>query len=320
VSHRLVQISGAIADLIYRVEAVPVAGQEAIVHGATMAAGGGFNAMVAARRFGMDVVYGGTLGSGPFADMVAKALDDEGIVRLRPRLESCDQGSCVVLVDGHGERTFIASQGADGIVSVADLARLDLRAGDWVLLSGYALYYDGSRDALTTWLQDMPEGIRLVFDPSPMIGMICERARRAALAHSLWISANVQEAMSLTGTDEPARAARMLADGRPGQGGAVVRDGANGCFLALSGQAPCHLPAFPVETIDTNGAGDIHIGVFIATLASGQSPFHAAHLANIAAALSTTREGPSMAPTRAVVSAAEALGQARVSDQKRSLP
>ena len=70
---RLVQLSGVILDLIYRVQAVPTPGQEAVVKGFSMAPGGGFNAMVAARRFGLDVAFAGTLGTGPFADRVWQA-------------------------------------------------------------------------------------------------------------------------------------------------------------------------------------------------------------------------------------------------------
>ncbi|GAB1363040.1 hypothetical protein MASR1M32_22760 [Rhodobacter sp.] len=64
---RLVQLSGVCADLVYRVEAVPAPGSDAVVRGAAlMTAGGGFNAMVAARRAGLPVAYAGTLGTGPW--------------------------------------------------------------------------------------------------------------------------------------------------------------------------------------------------------------------------------------------------------------
>jgi sugar/nucleoside kinase (ribokinase family) len=78
VTARLIQLAGVIVDLVYRVEQVPAPGTEAIVHGAMLTAGGGFNAMVAARRMGMAVDYGGTLGSGPLADLVATALAAQG--------------------------------------------------------------------------------------------------------------------------------------------------------------------------------------------------------------------------------------------------
>jgi sugar/nucleoside kinase (ribokinase family) len=81
----------------------------------------------------------------------------------------------------------------------------------------------------------------------------------------------------------------------------VVRDGANGAWLALPGRTARHIPPHPVRPVDTNGAGDTHVGAFVAALASGHAPATACRLANIAAALSTTKEGPATAPPLADV-------------------
>jgi sugar/nucleoside kinase (ribokinase family) len=294
VTARLIQLSGVIVDLVYRVDKVPSPGTEAIVHGATVTAGGGFNAMVAARRMGMAVDYGGTLGSGPFSDFVAAALAAEGIGVIRPRLADLDQGCCTVLVDGQGERTFIAASGADGVVTDADMGAVRLGPGDHVLLSGYALGYPRSREALTGWLRQPPPGLRLVFDPCPLVASFSPGARASALAAAEWVTANAAEAETLTGQRDAAAAAALLAQGRPG--GALVRVGAAGCHLATPDGHVIHLQGYPVQAVDTNGAGDAHAGAFIAMLAAGRAPQEAARLANICAAISTTREGPSTAP------------------------
>lgn len=291
---RLVQLSGVIVDHIYWVKEVPAPGAEAIVSRAALCAGGGFNAMVAARRAGLAVAYAGTLGTGPFAGIAAEALVAEGIRVLRPRLAGRDQGCCTCLIDLAGERTFIASSGADGVVTDQDLLSVKPREGDWFLLSGYALGYRHSREALTRWLEAAPPGLNLVFDPSPLVAEIPERSRAAALKAAAWISANRTEAAFLTDLSDPAAAAEALAKGRPG--GAVVRDGANGCHVAAQGGHAVHIPGHAVIVKDTNGAGDAHIGAFIAALVRGEPPLRAARFASIAAALSTTREGPSTAP------------------------
>jgi sugar/nucleoside kinase (ribokinase family) len=289
---RLVQMSGVVMDHVYRVAAVPSPGTEAVVHSATLAPGGGFNAMVAARQMDLAVAYAGTLGEGAFADRIALALVGRGIALLRPRLAGVDQGCCTVLIDDAGERTFVYAEGADGIVTDADLAALPLEPDDWCLLSGYALLYRGSQAALTRWLR--AGGHRLVFDPATVVAMIPADARQAALAAAHWISANRAEAEALTGIPDPATAAKALAQ-RPG--GAVVRDGERGAWLALPGSSAIHIPPYPVRAVDTNGAGDTHVGSFIAMLAQGHDPVESCRLANIAAALSITRDGPATAPT-----------------------
>ncbi len=288
---RLVQLSGIIMDHVYRVQAVPAPGAEAVVRSASLTPGGGFNAMVAARRMGMAVAYAGSVGTGAFADRIALALDAEGITTLRPRHPTMDQGCCTVLIDDAGERSFIASEGADGVVTPADLAGLALMADDWLLLSGYALLYDGSRAALTGWLQTQPG--RLVFDPCPQVARLAPDALAAAMQAAHWVSANRDEAAVLTGQPDPARAAVALANR---QGGAVVRDGARGAWLALPGAAAMLVPGHRVAVVDSNGAGDTHVGAFIAALAAGHPPLDACKIANIAAALSVTTSGPATAP------------------------
>ena len=296
---RLIQISGVIVDHIYWVDALPAAGSEALVCRSRLCAGGGFNAMAAARRAGMQVTYYGTLGTGPFADIAADALAAEGIQTPRPRLPGLDQGCCTVLIDNKGERTFIASEGADGVMTDADLASIDPGPADILILSGYALGYRASCGSLTRWLLTNPPN--LLWDPSPLVAQIPGETRAAALNAAAWISANSVEAAFLTGHTNPAKSAGALSD-RPG--GAIVRDGANGCYMALPGQPTRHIPGYPVRAIDTNGAGDAHIGAFIAALSRGENPAEAARLANMAAALSTTIEGPSTAPTLAQAMAA----------------
>ena len=82
-------------------------------------------------------------------------------------------------------------------------------------------------------------------------------------------------------------------------------------WLALPGQPPVHLPAMAVRAVDTNGAGDTHVGSFIALLARGHDPVESCRLANIAAALSITRDGPATAPslTEVLAHAARTLQQ-----------
>lgn len=299
---RLLQISGIVLDLVYRVRAVPRPGEEAVVTAFSTHAGGGFNPMVAARRQGMEVAWAGTLGTGPFADRIAGALAAEGIEVLRPRLPGRDQGVCSVLVDETGERTFVAAEGADGVVRAEDLAALDLRGHDAMLLSGYALAYAGSRTSIAAWLAALPRHAPpLTFDPAPLIAQLSPAARTAALAAAHWISANAAEARALTG-QPPRAAAEALAKNRPG--GAVVREGAHGCWIARHGQPAEHVPPHRVVAVDTNGAGDTHIGAFLAALARGEAPRDAARIANVAAALSTTAHGPATAPDLATTLAA----------------
>ncbi|HET6486084.1 MAG TPA: PfkB family carbohydrate kinase, partial [Spirochaetia bacterium] len=75
----------------------------------------------------------------------------------------------------------------------------------------------------------------------------------------------------------------------------VVTLGGKGC-LSVGPQGVTRQPAFPVQAVDTVGAGDCFSGVFAAALAQGADLTAALRLASAAAAISVTRKGaqPSM--------------------------
>ncbi|MCL2461492.1 MAG: carbohydrate kinase family protein [Defluviitaleaceae bacterium] len=66
--------------------------------------------------------------------------------------------------------------------------------------------------------------------------------------------------------------------------------GENGC-AGVSGDGFFRLPAFPVEAVDTVGAGDVFHGAFLAGLLRGMSAKEAARFASAAAAIKCTRIG-----------------------------
>jgi len=291
-------MTGVVIDILQKVERLPRPGEEVAALASRVGAGGGFNALAAARRSGADVAYGGMLGTGPFADLARAALAAEGIEALAARAAEVDQGHCVVLVERGGERAYVYSPGAERTATAADLAALPVGAFAWVLLGGYATPEGAGEDVFGDWLAALPRETRLMFDPTPLALRLPPARLAPALARADWVSANAVEARALTGLD-PAGAAEALAQGRAG---AIVRDGLSGCWLGLGGPA-IRVAGFPVEAVDATGAGDTHNGAFIAARLAGKTPLEAARFANAAAALSVLRLGAATAP-----SLAETLG------------
>jgi sugar/nucleoside kinase (ribokinase family) len=141
----------------------------------------------------------------------------------------------------------------------------------------------------------------LFVDPGPLVAQIPAGVLDPVLARCDWWSCNEREAGLLTGvTGDPPAAVRALAPRTAGH--VIVRAGAAGCFLAVSGTV-VHVPAPAVEPVDTTGAGDAHAGAFLAALAAGLGPVAAARRANAAAAFAVTRPGPATAPAAAELTA-----------------
>jgi len=288
----LLQLSGIVVDLVHRVDHLPAAGEEVETPSPLITAGGGFNAMVTAKRLGAVVTYGGTLGTGNFADRIEQQLAAESICVAGGRRIAIDQGTCTVIVDRSGERSFISYHGAERRVDAAHLESLSASSYDWALLTGYSLFKAESAAAFVPWLAALGTPPKLFFDPGPTVANIPKPALKVAMRRAQWLSANTKEAEIMTGDTSPAAAAQQLAHGREG---ALVRAGADGCWLA-TGRAVTHVPGFRVRCVDSNGAGDTHDGAFLAGLIAGHDPVDAAVLANAAAALSTTRIGPATSP------------------------
>ncbi|TIW17731.1 MAG: ribokinase, partial [Mesorhizobium sp.] len=169
---------------------------------------------------------------------------------------------------------------------------------DWVFGSGYTLSYPGSREALTDWIEALPAEIPFVFDPTPVIAEIPRSILDRVLARVTWLSCNTDEAAEIAGAgDAQTVAVRLLAEHCPKAAGVVIRSGAHGCLVRMADGGTRAIPGFEVTAVDTNGAGDTHIGAFVSALSRSLSPCEAARYANAAAALSVTRHGGSSAPT-----------------------
>ncbi|ROS39310.1 PfkB family carbohydrate kinase [Amycolatopsis thermoflava] len=283
---RLVHTGQVIVDLVLRVPELPRRGGDVLADGMDLTPGGGFNVMAAAARSGAEVVYAGAHGTGRFGDAVRAALAAEGIGVAQAPLSDVDTGVCVVLVDSGGERTFVTGTGAEGMLAPGRLDDVPAAAADLVYVSGYSLAHAPNRAALAAWLPTVPA--RVLLDPGPLAA---DLPLDLVLPHVDILSCNAAEARALSGKDSLTEAALALG------GTVVVRDGPAGCLLAENGEVRT-IPGFPVEPVDTNGAGDAHCGVLAAELLAGADLAMAAHRANAAAAMAVLRPGPATAPNR----------------------
>lgn len=206
------------------------------------------------------------------------------------------------------------------MLCAADLASAAIEPGDWIFTSGYTLSYPGSCDALADWIEALPAGLSFVFDPTPVVADIPTHILSRVLARVTWLSCNAAEAAAIAGTtDVRANADLLMGRHCPNAAGLVIRSGEAGAYVRLSDGRSQTIPGFKVAAVDTNGAGDTHIGAFVSALARGQKPFEAVRYANAAAAISVTRHGGSSAPTDAEINdflAAEA--PAGTTDQDRT--
>ena len=278
--------------------------------------GGGLNALVAARRMGAEAISLSPIGEGPNASLIEQALAREGIVDAGPRVEGVDNGFCVALIDRRAERTFISTKGAETMAPAsawADFTRT-MTPHDVLYVDGYLMDHPANREAAEAALRALPEGVRVVLDVAPVIGI-----PDGLPTDGVIVSMNHREAQEIAHQRgeasvrdqcrEPREAARAMVSllHRP----VLVRAGAQGAYICMPAQPAVNttdgvtaIPTPRVEAIDTNGAGDAHSGVLAASLAQGIPLERALLLANCSGALSTTVVGPASCPTRDQIEAA----------------
>lgn len=299
---RMLHTGQVMIDLVMAVDRLPSSGGDVLAQSASFEAGGGFNVMAAARRNGLPVLYLGRHGKGRFGELAREAMRAEGIEIALAASPAEDTGLCVALTEASAERSFISYIGAEGHLSLEDLAGVAVRDDDYVYVSGYSLLHPGKAQALLDWLLALPRAVRVVFDPGPLVDSPDSATMCALLPRVDTWTSNSVEALRFTATTSIGEALRRLQALLSPQALLVVRDGPQGCWVSRHG-LDTHVPGFKVRAVDSNGAGDAHAGVFVAALAQGLEPLQAARRANAAAALAVTRWGPATAPGTAEVDA-----------------
>ncbi|MGT2426008.1 PfkB family carbohydrate kinase [Amnibacterium kyonggiense] len=285
---RVVSTGNALVDVVAAVPRLPERGGDVLASaGRVEVGGGGFRALVAARATGAECLFLGRIGSGPFGDLVRAALTGLAVPAPLPPVPGLDSGFSIAALEPDGERTFMTVPGAES--AEPGLEGVDLRSDDVVHVHGYGLVAPRRGAALADFVLRLPGEVVVLLDPGPF-GADADPAVLARLLPRVdWWSGDAAEARSGTGLGDVAAAARLLAG--TVRAGAVVRLGAEGCLVAARGGAPVLLPAPAVAAVDTNGAGDTHVGTFLAALLRGAPPVEAAREANAAAAafVSTAR-------------------------------
>ena len=321
---RVVLMGQILVDLAVRGEALPSPGGDVWAVDEGMHVGGGFNALVAARRMGAEAVSLSPIGDGPYSSLIQAALTREGIADLGPRIAGVDNGFCIAFTDHTGERTFISTKGAETMAPASAWANFvrTMHPGDVLYIDGYLMDHPTNREAAEAALRTLPEGVRVLLDVSPVVGI-----PSALPSDGVIVSMNHREAQEIAQQSgdssvrdrcrEPREAARAMLSllGRP----VLVRAGAEGAYIGRPAQPETNttadevtaIPTPRVEAIDTNGAGDAHSGVLAASLAQGIPLERALLLANCAGALSTTVVGPASCPTRSQIEAAADALEAR---------
>ena len=287
-SPRIAVIGSANTDLTTFTDVFPRPGETLFGRTFELGFGGkGANQAVASRLCGAEVLMVAKVGNDLFGRATIENFASFGIGTTHVQVvPDAPTGVAPIFVEPNGQNRIIVVKGANDRLMPADVdaAAAELRDVDAIILQFevplHTVYH--------TLRFAQAHHIRCIVNPAPAVP-----AELAELTGADLFIPNESEAEQLTGqpvrseADAAACAAILLSRGFRK---VVITLGARGSLVA-DATGHTHVPAFPVKSIDTSGAGDAFIGSLAVFLAEGLDGQEALARANLYAALSTTRVG-----------------------------
>jgi ribokinase len=281
---KLVIVGSSNTDMVVRAEHLPLPGETVLGGKFIMTAGGkGANQAVAAARLGADVTFVARLGRDMFGDEALAGFQAEDInTAYIVRDDEEMSGVALIVVDRKAENIITVAPGANGRLSPANVLVAEVKIQQ---AAGVLLQLEIPLDTVRTAIElARRHNVKVMLNPAPTQPLPSDLLRLVDV-----LTPNESEAAHLAGhavyTAEVLTRLQAL-----GPSHSVVTLGSRGCDVLVDG-AIQHVPSFPVEAIDTTGAGDCFNAALAVALARGLTMVEAACYANAAAALAVTRFG-----------------------------
>ncbi len=285
---RIAVVGSANIDLTTFADRFPKPGETIFGQSFNLGFGGkGANQAVAARLCGADVFMVARVGSDLFGPATIENFRKQRIdATYVKQVEGVSSGVAPIFVEPSGQNRILVVKGANDEIKPADVDAAGdmLKSADCIVLQFEipveTVYY--------TIAFARKHGIRCILNPAP-----AQAVDRVALKELDYFVPNEHEAETITGApvktvDDARSCAGKLVAG--GIRRVIITLGANGALLA-GHEGNEHVAAFPVNCIDSTGAGDAFIGSFAVFLGEGIPEKEAVRRANLYAALSTTGIG-----------------------------
>jgi sugar/nucleoside kinase (ribokinase family) len=209
-------------------------------------------------RFGEKCAFLGMVGKDARGKIYKRLLEEESIVSLLIESET-PTAIALALVTPDGERTMRTYQGASLETRGDHLDPHLFKQPKLVHLEGYTLFNDDLTESAMRLAKE--NGAKISFDLASFETVKKFKDHILYLLENYVdiVFANQKEVYALIGESDEAIAADFLGDlceiG-------VVLMGSKGCFVK-QGAIKLHAPAYPVEPLDTTGAGDLFESGFL---------------------------------------------------------
>jgi sugar/nucleoside kinase (ribokinase family) len=281
-----------VADLLGRpIDALPPHGRLGLVEEMTLHIGGcAANTAIDLAKLGVSAAVLGKVGADGLGDFIIRELQKENLdTRGVIQSPGVSTSASMVLVDSHGERTFLHHTGANAKYLAEDV-RWDVIEESKILHVAGAFImpaFDGQPMA-DTLLRAREMGKITCLDTVWDATGSWLKLLAPCLPYADYFLPSLAEAQAMTGQRNPQDAARFLRD----QGVKTVglKMGEEGCYL-LSDSGELTIAAFQVEAVDGTGTGDAFVAGFLCGIVHGWDMERTARFANAVGAFCVTGLG-----------------------------
>ena len=255
--------------------------------------GSAANTVFAVSQFGGNAFYSCKVADDTFGDTYLQDMEEAGIVTnyaRQPRGEGIT-GKCLVMITDDAERTMNTYLGITADLSAREIDEAALKDSEYVYIEGYPVASDKGFAAMKKVnqmaLQNNVKTALTLSDPS-VVDAFRGRFEEVIGASVDLLFCNEEEAKIFTGKDniEEAREALKKEASR-----FVITQGKNGALI-YDGDTFIDIEPYPVEAVDTNGAGDMFAGAFLYGITNGFGYAGAGKLASLAGSKIVSQFGP----------------------------
>ncbi|AVE57471.1 MULTISPECIES: sugar kinase [Citrobacter] len=277
---RVACVGITVMDRIYYVEGLPTEGGKYVAKRYTEVGGGpAATAAVAAAKLGAQVDFIGRVGDDDTGNSLLAELESLGVnTRYTRRYAGAKSSQSAVIVDAKGERIIVNYPSPDLLHDADWLNEIDFSQWDVVLAD--VRWHEGAKRAFTLARR---AGVMTVLDGDVTPQDISELV--ALSDHAAFSEPGLTRLTGIKDTVSALKKSQMLTNGH-----VYVTRGSEGCDW-LDDNVFRHQPGFPVEVVDTTGAGDVFHGALAFSLAGGTPVEEAVRFASGVAALKCTRPG-----------------------------
>ena len=283
-------IGSSNVDLIMKMPRLPQLGESIPDGKFTQTFGGkGANSAVACARAGTPTTFVNVVGNDPYAPTLLKNLETAGIDTAHIRQENdCPSGHALVMIGATGDNYLSVDPGANNRLQPEDIFALEgsIATAARILIqneippeTNAAVREVAERHAIPVSWNFAPAISVHLPDFQNIDTLVVNETEADAIAEAAGIQAR---------SNQPTELARALYQLGPRH--IIITLGGDG-LVAVNESDTHRLEAFPVDAVDTTGAGDTFCGALAAALARGEDFASALRFGSAAAALSVTRLG-----------------------------